>query len=141
MTNAELLAKIKAEIERLCDEAPTCDDTIAYLMKVECFLDTLESGKPVPNDLEEYASRAGFDYVDNIVQEHPGHRFNDHDVEFAYRDGIIAGAKWQAKQMMKEAEECELYWDGDFLAIDLNMAALGYSERDKVRVIVLPKEN
>ena len=50
----------------------------------------------VPNDLEEYASRAGFDYVDNIVQEHPGHRFNDHDVEYAYRDGIIAGYKYHA---------------------------------------------
>lgn len=77
-----------------------------------------------------------------------------------YRDltcGFIAGAEWQEKQdlrwageihkngynlckeqMMKEAEECDLYYDGDFLAIDLNMAALGYSERDKVRVIVIP---
>ena len=54
-------------------------------------------------DLEEYASRAGFDYVDNIVQEHPGHRFNDHDVEYAYRDGIIAGAKWQAEQLLKSS--------------------------------------
>lgn len=52
---------------------------------------------PEPSeDLEEYASRAGFDYVDNIVQEHPGHRFNDHDVEYAYRDGIIAGYKYHA---------------------------------------------
>ena len=44
------------------------------------------------------------------------------------------------EQMLKDAEECELYWDGDFLAIDLNMAALGYSERDKVKVIVLKAE-
>ncbi len=56
------------------------------------------------------------------------------------RDGFIAGAEWKEAQMKKEAVECELYWDGDFLAIDLNMAELGYSERDKVRIIVLPKD-
>ena len=49
-------------------------------------------------------------------------------------------AEWQKEQMLKGAEETELYWDGDFLAIDLNMAALGYSERDKVRIIVLKEE-
>lgn len=73
---------------------------------------------------------------------------------------FIAGAKWQKEQdnkelsekiatayqlgiahqkeqMLKEAVECDLYYDGDFLAIDLNMAELGYSERDKIRIIVL----
>ena len=55
MTNEELIAKIKAEIERLCDEAPTCDDTIAYLMKVECFLDTLES--ETTYDTQQYTPR------------------------------------------------------------------------------------
>ena len=49
-------------------------------------------------------------------------------------------AEWQKQQMLKDAEECELYWDGDFLAIDLNMTALGYSKRDKVKVIVLKAE-
>ena len=58
-------------------------------------------------DLEVAASRLGFDYVDNIVQESPGHRWNDHDVEFGYRDGFIAGAKWHEQQMMKEAVEFE----------------------------------
>ena len=55
-------------------------------------------------------------------------------------ESFIAGAEWQKEQMMKDAEECELYWDGDFLAIDLNMWELGYSERDKVRIIILTKE-
>lgn len=105
----------------------------------------------VPNDLEEAA-------VEYSKEVSDGHNYRD------LRVGFIAGAKWQKKQdekeqadlftivaldaaqrakeqMLKDAEECELYWDGDFLAIDLNMAALGYSERDKVRVIVLPKED
>ena len=62
------------------------------------WLEMLDSKEP-DKGLDEYASRAGFDYVDGIVQEEPGHRWNDHDVEFAYRDGIIAGAEWQASQM------------------------------------------
>ena len=57
--------------------------------------------------MEEAASRGGFDYVDNIVQESPGYRWNDHDVEFGYRDGFIAGAEWQKGQMMKGAVEFE----------------------------------
>lgn len=49
-------------------------------------------------------------------------------------------AEWQKSSMLKDAEECELYWDGDFLAIDLNMAALGYSEKDKVRIIIMKED-
>lgn len=61
-------------------------------------------------ELMKYASRAGFDYVDNIVQENPGHRWNDHDVEYAYRDGIIAGAE---RQKQHDAELIEIaYNDG-----------------------------
>lgn len=89
---------------------------------------------------------------------------NDENLRMAYMLGLNAGTEWQAEkdtrdmymsdtrnlqkvyelgkkdmkeQMLKDAVECELYWDGDFLAIDLNMRALGYSERDKVKVIVL----
>lgn len=62
-------------------------------------------------------------------------------IEIAYNDGITIGMTKQKEQMLKEAEECELYWDGYFLAIDLNMTALGYSEHDKVRVIVCKKED
>lgn len=61
-----------------------------------------QSKEPVNEDLEKYASRAGFDYVDDIEQKYPGHRWNDHDVEYAYRDGIIAGAEWQKSQMIRD---------------------------------------
>lgn len=117
--------------------------------------------KPIiPNDLEEAADEMALrafpekksysTVIDRVVDYNAVDRKN-------YRDGIIAGAKWQAdhtplpedtvlfnkgveegkRLMMEEAVECELYYDGDFLAIDLNMAELGYSERDKVRIIVL----
>lgn len=106
MSNKELLAKIKTEIEKqIKDPLEHCYgvSSVNKLRELLDFIDTLELKKPVPKDLEEYASRAGFDYVDNIVQENPGHRFNDHDVEFAYRDGFIAGAKWQAEQLLKSS--------------------------------------
>ena len=61
-------------------------------------------------------------------------------IKQAHDWGFGAGSEWQKQQMLKDTEECELYWDGDFLAIDLNMRALGYSERDKVKVIVLKAE-
>lgn len=139
---------------------------------VDKFMDEVrgrEPEKPVPNDLEEYASRTGFDYVDNIVQEHPGHRFNDHDVEYAYRDGIIAGAKWQEEQdqetielaedhaylagavnerekMLKEAVEGEIFDDYDKDTCEHHLTILstvpsGYKDGDKVRIIILPKED
>lgn len=53
-----------------------------------------------------------------------------------YNEGIVRGKE----QMLKEAEECELYWDGYFLTIDLNMTALGYSEGDKVRIIIVKED-
>lgn len=115
----------------------------------DCVDFNMHEEKPVPNDLKEYASRAGFDYVDNIVQEHPGHRFNDHDVEFAYRDGIIAGAKWDRNQMMQEAVEGEVcipnVWvekkEGKELVVRAEISKeLGFKFGDKVLVSILKKE-
>ena len=116
----------------------------------------------VPKDLEEHASRAGFDYVDNIVQEHPGHRFNDHDVEFAYRDGIIAGAKWQAEHaplpedtvlfnkgveegkrlVMEEAVAVEVVGDKrDLRLIDSTQRCLFNAKRGDWLKIIIVKED
>ena len=153
MTNTEIISAIRNEIERLkgicmAQIEANPGQTFPFIMemtgyrKLLSFLPTLESEKPVPKDLQEYASRAGFDYVDNIVQEHPGHRFNDHDVEFAYRDGIIAGAKWQKEQMLKEAVEGEVVKDiSNKLAVTAKINLDGFKFGDKVRIIVLPKED
>lgn len=62
------------------------------------FIDSLTEEKP-SEELEKVASRGGFDYVDEIEAKAPGLPWNDHDVEFGYRDGFIAGAKWGAKHL------------------------------------------
>ena len=135
MTNEELIAKIKAEIERLLDEAPTCDDTIAYLMKVECFLDTLESEKPVPNDLEEAAREFAKDaYPDK------------HNLVWMFK----RGAKWQEKQMLKEAIHYVVQDDLDSHGASYNIPFIrlgtvalkpkGIGVGDKVRVIIVKED-
>jgi hypothetical protein len=105
----------------------------------------------LPSNLEEAANKFAVFYdqgtCDGIAQDcfKAGAEWQkQHDaelIEIAYNDGITIGMTKQKEQMMKKAVECELYWDGDFLAIDLNMAALGYSERDKVRIIVCKNED
>lgn len=88
--------KLKTEIERRkkAIHATIFNDEYNDLL---AWLDSLQEEQP-SEELEKYASRAGFDYVDDIEYKYPGHRWNDHDVEFAYRDGIIAGAEWQRQR-------------------------------------------
>lgn len=77
------------------------------------------------------------EFVNDYLQEHR------HEVLLNPYNGLVEFAEALKAEALKEAVECELYWDGwdgDFLAIDLNMAALGYSEGDKVRIIIV-KEN
>ena len=50
-------------------------------------------------ELNREASFRGFNYVDEIVQKYPNSPWNDHDVEFGYRDGFIAGAKWMMEKL------------------------------------------
>lgn len=121
MTAQEIIEKIRAEVNRLKPRIrKICGKEVKIpVEKVRekfdtllSFLSVLEKECSIPNDLEKYASRSGFDYVDNIVQENPGHRWNDHDVEFAHRDGIIAGAEWQREKSEKPTSidfEQELY--------------------------------
>ena len=78
---------------------------------------------PYPASFDGYDK----DWVDELTEECAKHFYE-------------LGKKDMEEQMMEGAEECELYWDGDFLAIDLNMQVLGYSERDKVKIIVVKEE-
>ena len=50
------------------------------------------------------------------------------------------GAQWQKEQMIEDAEEVSLYRDGDFLAIDLNMEELGYTDNDTVKIIIVKED-
>ena len=144
-------------------------EVIDKVNEVIDYINSLPEEKP-SEDLEEAASRRGFDYVDNIVHESPGHRWNDHDVEFGYRDGFIAGAKVQAEkcdeetskllyaerqtayingwhdckeQMMKDAVEGEIgYWNqrGLSIRLDQSLEKLGYGEDTKVKIIIVKDE-
>ena len=69
-----------------------------------------QSKPKVSEELEKYASQEGFNYVSLVVRDaEPNHRWNDHDVEFAYRDGIINGASWQKGHNEIAVSEDELY--------------------------------
>lgn len=110
-----------------------------------------ETSLPSDDDLEKYASRAGFDYVDDIENKYPGHRWNDHDVEFAYRDGIIAGAEWQKSKMLKAAVGGRVLELGEtYKALSLSVESkelnevlqpLGVKDGDKVRLVIIKEDS
>lgn len=143
MTNAELIAKIKAEIERLKNEHPVSKYDESYDAGVDAgyfncccellsFLSTLESGKPVPKNLDEYAQSVE-DYHD--VGDESGYlctRFGD------IKDAVIAGAKWQKEQMMKEAVDATVHLEpGSTPVIEIGVGRFGLKVRDKVKVIIV----
>lgn len=140
MTNAELIAKIKAEIEKLktfYGELHTdfiCETLLS-------FLSTLELEKSVPAELEEAAH--SYSESDEPLYS-PGHRFHwDSDSLFGKQieTTFIAGAKWQKEQMMKEAVEGKIIFllNGD---VAINIGDIDeYKLGDKVRIIVKEKEN
>ena len=140
-----IIEQIKAEIERLkgiggivpLDNREQKTGYESALIDIEIFLDSLESEKPTQEGLEEEIIKCWQAWVSPSNKQSVEGVFPLSEFVFYARHF----AEWQKEQLLKDAEECELYWDGDFLAIDLNMAALGYSERDKVRVIILPKDN
>lgn len=122
----------------------------------------------LPAGMEEAAMRDSLDYVDSIpdggTDKHP---WNDHDVEKAYYDGMLAGAEWQREQdqqlielaedhamlagmnkmkeeMMERAVETEvvsrIVGRGLLPAVTF-LVDDSYKEGDKVKVIVIPEEN
>lgn len=122
-----------------------------YPCKPDIFQQTYESEDP-DKSLEEAAYKYSFDsrpsiygQVDVIDAFKAGAEWQASQMPMPedtvlFNKGVAEGRRLEREDMLKDAEECELYWDGDFLAIDLNMVALGYSEKDKVKVIVLKAE-
>lgn len=147
MTNAELIAKIKAEIKRQISDLPdTWSGSPAAKWAFEellSFLDTLESEKPVPNDLEE---AAGGWYEKCPF---PKSTWWDEGREMKLTDSretFIAGAKWQRKQMVKNAIPCKVFWyDGPLLDYtqeqqDNALERIGAHIGDKVRIIIVKED-
>lgn len=165
MTNNELIAKIKAEIERLKDEnnnircdsnKPYCQgygDAFADLLP---FLNILESEKLVPNYLEEVAE----EYLQKVkaeflrTLEHPtakdcfidGAKWqkeqDDRLVDTIYQQGIEKGKDDMKEQMMKEAVEGEIFDEYDKDICEHHLTILftvpsGYKNGDKVKIIVI----
>lgn len=107
MTNEELIVKIKVEIDkRYADyrEKMKTDDFTYYegmadaLDLFEQFIDTLESEKPVPNDIEE----AAVDIADALLAKPKDYVLSAKaDYWNGAHDGIITGAKWGAKQILE----------------------------------------
>lgn len=100
MTNAELLAKIKAEIERIRKSYDvylariTKEDVFNDLDDFLYFLDTLEE-EPVSDDLEE----AAVDIADVLLAKPKDYALAAKaDYWNGAHDGVIAGAKWQAEK-------------------------------------------
>ena len=132
--------------EYIKQEQP-CDTCTNDKGCVTCKDGELWEGKKQPSeDLEKYASRAGFDYVDDIDSKYPGHRWNDHDVEFAYRDGIIAGAEWQKEQMLKGAVEGEVYKFGAVAYVkehnnaELTKYLSPFNHGDSVKIVIVKED-
>lgn len=180
--------KLKAEIERLKGQLIRGACAAQIEMETNCkeeaydevlsFLSTLESEKPVPNDLEE-AAEISFDeayaltedYRDflakGLTEKRPRPIGPHWFCEYA-KNRFIAGAKWQAEQdqetielaedhayfagsvnerekMMKEAVEEEVLDFSSSLEahphVNIPLDNKKFRSGDKVRIIVLPKED
>ena len=186
MTNIELLAKIKAEIEKTWLEYECYNedyDKVAEMRwnefeKVARHLYELgkQSGSSeIPKDLEE-AAEISFDeaksltedYIDFIAKgltenkprpigphwfcEYAKNRFiagakwqkeqDDRLVDIIYQQGIEKGKDEMREQMLKEAVDTVVSLDaGGFPFIEFGVGKFGLKVGDKVRVIVLPKED
>jgi hypothetical protein len=160
ITNAELIPKIKAEIERrLKDYWKICfhdvkayneDSNVRELKELLSFIRTLEeSEKLASTDLEEAAKEyiKGYGYANIssiyyafIAGSQWQEKKNQETIKLAEDHAFLAGADWQKDQMLKEAVEGEITKDNrgnNVLRIGLlnNDFEIG----DKVRVIVLPQ--
>ena len=152
MTNAEIIQAIKTEIERLKakyrkDMYKSNHEGLASGYKIEAynellsflssFLSTLESEKPVPNDIEE----AAVDIADALLAKPKDYVLSAKaDYWNGAHDGIIAGAKWKKEQMMKEAVEGIVTTRS--MAGNIVTAHVDYRYKDgqKVRIIIVKED-
>ena len=158
-----IIEQIKAEIDKRYTEyskkMKTNDFTYYEGMAdaldlFEQFIDTLESEKPIPKDLEEaaehYASVTdpeahGIDFIREIFiagaewQEEK----DQETIKLAEDHAFLAGADWQKEKMLKEALEGQVRKDGTIGYFEFSNEQQFHSlleqfqDCDKVRIIIV----
>ena len=144
MTNAELIQAIRNEIERLKTvqlkriqegdlvDAEPYDKNEAY-NELLSFLDTLESEKPMnQKGLEREIERCLWKLSDDPSNE---------ELRMFARHFAQWGAEHEKEELMKEAVEGEVVKDWDNNLSVKSGVICGFKFGEKVRVIVLPKED
>ena len=107
------------------------------------FLDTLseEPDKDLDDAVSKQICKAADKHIRTVVDAagHPGWDWATQDLA----DAFIAGAKWKEDQLMKEVVEGYMNYYEDSGGILMAEAQVGcpYHNGDKVRIIVLPKED
>ena len=140
------IEKIRAEIERLKGQLIRGACAAQIEMKTNCkeeaydevlsFLSTLESEKPILNDLEEAANEYAYRGIPDKLKQ------QIKPIADEISKNFIAGAEWQKEQMLKDAVEGDVVKDiSNKLAVTAKINLDGFKFGDKVRVIVLPKED
>lgn len=114
--------------------------------RIDWIYDKMNGDSEVPKELKE----AAVNIADELLVKPKDYALSAKaDYWNGAYDGIIAGAKWQKEQMMKEAVEGYVWVDYGFDSIpsylQINLGPIKGNDEvhdgDKVRVIVLPKED
>ena len=135
MTLQEIQYKAQGIIHKWRD-----DDSAPYIEFVEELAHMIvpEPSEDLEEAAEEYADKHGF----RVPYDGSDNFYDDVDVK-ASKEGFIAGYNLCKEQMMKEAVEYEV-WDFSVEAyphVNIPLDNKQYRSGDKVRVIVLPKED
>lgn len=132
------------------------DCRISSFDKLLAFIDTLQD-EPVSDDLEESAKKYAGEQEFWWIRENPytsqeyafkagaewQSKRDQETIETAEDHAFLAGSNWQKEQMMKNAVEGEVVKDiSNKLAVTAkNINLDGFKFLDKVRIIILPKED
>lgn len=147
MTNAELLAKIREEIERrkslLTQHSKLTYDLILETFIKEyddllSFLSSLESEKPM--DLEDFEKALDNECKRYFNSMTPEQFLNTPNTVIA-RHFAELSAEHEKEELMKEAVEGIAHPDDCEIWVDLIGYGFNIKDGDKVRVIVLPKKD
>ena len=132
--HCRVLAEVEADVLLFLCTGSTCPYSEAVFLS---FLDTLEEPVSDCHDLTEAAEKYAEEQEFWFIRENPYT-----SQEYAFK----AGADWQKRKMMEGAVEGEICHNTGVDYLDYNIAKLDeyifsrFKVGDKVRIIILPKE-